>query len=445
MTGSRSIGASMFTPRAVKTSAPPVREDSARLPCLATGTPNAATTNVTAEDTFKVPAPSPPVPQTSMAPSGASIAVMRARMARTAPVISGTVSPRTRIAMSNAPICAGVASPDMMMVNAASASSADSVSPPASLPMVGFRSCDMPRWTGSGGASGRVGEAGNGEEVGQDPMAVLAGDAFGMELDAVDRIVTVMHGHDQPVVCPGGGDQTFRQRISGDDQAVVAGGGKWVRHALKDAGAVMGDGAELAVHRCRRTNDVAAACLSGRRVAEGGAEEREFAGGGGDQVEADAGLVRCAGTGGQDDRLGVAGERVVHRQLVVANNFAARPDVAEEMHEVEGEAVVVVDKQDHGGILAPRSCGGQREPPNGSGFSASASFPVSRTRLSRSSAGQVAKIARPNRSRATSTASVMAFPFGAMTVWCIRRSEAPGWRAIRSRLSSFAICRLTVV
>ncbi len=102
--GSRSIGVSRLTPSSVSTSAPPVWEDRARLPCFATGTPQPATTKVTADDTFSVPAPSPPVPQTSMAPSGASIAVILARMARTAPVISCTVSPRRRIAISRAPI-----------------------------------------------------------------------------------------------------------------------------------------------------------------------------------------------------------------------------------------------------------------------------------------------------------------------------------------------------
>ena len=55
-----SIGASTLTPSAVSTSAPPVRDESARLPCFATGTPQPATTKVTAEDTFSVPAPSPP-------------------------------------------------------------------------------------------------------------------------------------------------------------------------------------------------------------------------------------------------------------------------------------------------------------------------------------------------------------------------------------------------
>ena len=92
-----------------------------------------------------MPAPSPPVPQTSIAPAGASIAAMRLRIARTAPVISATVSPRSRIAINRAPIWAGVASPDMMTSNAASDCSSDRVSPAASRAMNGFRLVDMPQ------------------------------------------------------------------------------------------------------------------------------------------------------------------------------------------------------------------------------------------------------------------------------------------------------------
>ena len=48
-----------------------------------------------------------------------------------------------RIAISNAPICAGVASPDMMTSNAASAWSSVRVSPAASRAIAGFRLADI--------------------------------------------------------------------------------------------------------------------------------------------------------------------------------------------------------------------------------------------------------------------------------------------------------------
>ena len=63
-----------------------------------------------------------------------------ARIAETAPVISSTVSPRTRSAISRPPICDGVASPDIMLSKADAASSRDSVAPVATFPMIDLRS-----------------------------------------------------------------------------------------------------------------------------------------------------------------------------------------------------------------------------------------------------------------------------------------------------------------
>jgi hypothetical protein len=57
----------LLTPRTVSTSAAPDLDDRARLPCFATGTPQAATTSEAAVETFHVPIASPPVPTMSMA------------------------------------------------------------------------------------------------------------------------------------------------------------------------------------------------------------------------------------------------------------------------------------------------------------------------------------------------------------------------------------------
>ncbi len=110
------------------------------MPCLATGTPQPATTSALAVEILKLPEESPPVPQVSIVPGGASIATALARMIRAAPVISSTVSPRTRNAIRKAPICDGVASPLMMMSNAASASPSPRVRPCATYASNGFRS-----------------------------------------------------------------------------------------------------------------------------------------------------------------------------------------------------------------------------------------------------------------------------------------------------------------
>ena len=105
---------SILTPSAASTSAEPEREEIERLPCLATGTPAPATTKAAQVEILCVPLASPPVPQVSIAPSGARTFTARALRARAAPAISSTVSPRTRSPIRNAPISASVAAPDMM-------------------------------------------------------------------------------------------------------------------------------------------------------------------------------------------------------------------------------------------------------------------------------------------------------------------------------------------
>ncbi len=111
------------------TSAEPQREETARLPCLATLRPAPATTKAVVVETLKVLVASPPVPQVSttvsqstlissrsrsMRPSWIGMRVALLRITRAAAVISATVSPLIRKAVMKAPICASVAAPSMM-------------------------------------------------------------------------------------------------------------------------------------------------------------------------------------------------------------------------------------------------------------------------------------------------------------------------------------------
>ncbi|MND77980.1 hypothetical protein D3C80_696840 [compost metagenome] len=103
-------------PAASSTSALPVLPDTARLPCLATLPPAAATTKVAAEETLKILAPSPPVPTTSTTWSRleSSTRVASSRITETAPTISSMVSLFMRMPMRKAPICASVHWPVMI-------------------------------------------------------------------------------------------------------------------------------------------------------------------------------------------------------------------------------------------------------------------------------------------------------------------------------------------
>src|ERR1700742_623602 len=136
---------SIFTPSDDSTSAAPEREERARLPCLATVTPAPATMNEAQVETLTDPDPSPPVPTISTASAGAVTRSILPRIADTAPVISSTVSPRTRSAINKPPICEGVASPDITAAKAEAASSRDRDAPVATFAMIGFRLSIAPR------------------------------------------------------------------------------------------------------------------------------------------------------------------------------------------------------------------------------------------------------------------------------------------------------------
>ena len=95
--------------------------------------------------------------------------------------------------------------------------------------------------------------------------------------------------------------QGRRARPPGNDSAWPEG----ARHAGEHRVAGVSDRADLAVHGLRRAHDLAAERLADGLVAEADAEACGiFAGGSLDQRQADAGPVRIAGAGRQDDARG---------------------------------------------------------------------------------------------------------------------------------------------
>lgn len=87
-------GCSRRTPASSSTSAAPQREETARLPCLATVTPAPAATRAAVVEMLKERPPSPPVPTMSAHFPGATTEVMCSRRKRAHPVNSSTASPR---------------------------------------------------------------------------------------------------------------------------------------------------------------------------------------------------------------------------------------------------------------------------------------------------------------------------------------------------------------
>src|SRR5882757_8590144 len=104
-------GRSMATPSASSRSAAPDREDAARLPCLITGTPAAATTMAVMLEMSTLCEPSPPVPTTSTAALVSGTRRALASIASASPAISPAVSPLALSATRNPASRMSLASP----------------------------------------------------------------------------------------------------------------------------------------------------------------------------------------------------------------------------------------------------------------------------------------------------------------------------------------------
>ena len=110
----RSTDWSNRIPRVSSTSADPLEDDDARLPCLTTVVPVPATTRAAIVEMLTVCMRSPPVPTRSMDGPGTSMRTAWASIVSASAVNSATVSPLARRATRNPAIRTGETSPDMI-------------------------------------------------------------------------------------------------------------------------------------------------------------------------------------------------------------------------------------------------------------------------------------------------------------------------------------------
>src|SRR5579885_693818 len=96
-------------------------------------------------------------------------------------------------------------------------------------------------------------------------------------------------------------------------------------------------------------------------MTEAHAEKGNLAGEFADNVDANAGILRFAGTGGDHDAVRLFGTYLIDGDLVVAADFEFFTKLAEKLGQVVGERVVVIDEQNHvktgrrsHGSLSPR-------------------------------------------------------------------------------------------
>src|SRR4051794_6617272 len=178
-------------------------------------------------------------------------------MVVTAPVISSTVSPRSRSPISRPPICEGVASPDIMWSNALADSSRDSVAPVATLPMSDLKSSMLSSMRLAAPAGLRVPGRGEIEKILQNRVAVFGRDAFGMKLHAMNRQRLVRSAHHQAVACLGGDGEFVRKSGAVDHERMITRCLERAIDAAEDALALMRNLGELAMHRYGRAHHIA--------------------------------------------------------------------------------------------------------------------------------------------------------------------------------------------
>jgi hypothetical protein len=265
-----------------------------------------------------------------------------ARMVMTAPVISSTVSPRTRSAMRKPPICAGVASPDIMMSKAARASStresgagrdlADHPFGSRSSAACPALSCLRPR---------RV-RCGRGQEVFQNNVwpcsdAMLSGGTARRAAAASCDSAMITPSSVSAVTSSSG--EALAGRRSANDSASPRKDrgcrGTWARRvAMRSACRAS---APARARPCRRRPGRWPGGRGRRRRSARRLWRR-------DEVEADAGLVRRARARRQHDGVGPTPSHLADADRVVACTTDLGPELAEVVAEVPGEAVVVVDE-----------------------------------------------------------------------------------------------------
>src|SRR5664280_2596021 len=167
-----------------------------------------------------------------------------------------------------------------------------------------------------------------------------------MKLHAVHRQARMRETHHQAIVGFGVNGQFARHASALDHQRMIARRLERPVDAAQHAGAGVLDLEHLAVRR-RRAHYLAAERLADRLMPEADTEDRNVRCGLGNQIEADAGFVRGAGAGREHDGFRFGGDHIGGRNLVVAMHDNVRPQPAQVMEQVEGEAVVVVDQNDH--------------------------------------------------------------------------------------------------
>src|SRR5271156_4836510 len=187
------------------------------------------------------------------------------------------------------------------------------------------------------------------QKILDETLTIVSQHALRMKLHAFHWIPAMAQAHDGAVGGAGGDFQIFGEIFLRNDERVIAGAGHGAGDAGEDGFPVVFDLAGFTVHQLRRATHVSAEGRADSLVSETDAEDGDFVGESPDEVDADASLLRCAGSGRKEDALRGECFDFANSELVVAADGHLRTQLAHVLHQVVGEGIVVVENKNHRG------------------------------------------------------------------------------------------------
>ncbi len=184
------------------------------------------------------------------------------------------------------------------------------------------------------------------EEVAQEGVTVAGEDRLRMELHALDRKHAVAEAHDEAVRGMRSDLQTLRQGLSFQDEAVITTYGHGLWEPREEAAPVVVDSGLMTMHGLG-AHDAPAEVLPDRLVSQADTEDGELTRRKSETFHRRGGRTRLPRARAQEEAGGLQGLNRGPICAVRAQHTDLCAQLQEELGEVEGEGISIVEDDDH--------------------------------------------------------------------------------------------------
>lgn len=185
-------------------------------------------------------------------------------------------------------------------------------------------------------------------------MAVFRCDAFRMELHSVDRLGFMLQAHDNSIICFCCNLKAEWQRVTFDNQRMIARNRVGGRQSGKDTSIMMQDRRNLSMHRLRAADHVSAEGFANGLMPKTNTEQRDvmFASGL-DQVQTDPRMSRIRRAGRNHNAGRLQFKHIIDRNFIIAIDIAGHAQITEILDEIERETVIIIYQNDIHNMVIP--------------------------------------------------------------------------------------------